>query len=97
MEGKKGNHLAAPRLWELLPPGALQCATSFGGKNPFSAKATSTDSLTTDDLQPDISLWILNGFVSFPLSLALPFFSPRNRHGTQTLFGEKEERERDGR
>jgi len=35
----------------------------------------------------------VNGFVSFPLSLALPFFCPRNRHGIQTLFGEKEERE----
>ena len=32
------------------PAGALQCATSFGGRTPFLAKAASTDSLTTDDL-----------------------------------------------
>ena len=30
--------------------GGLQCATSFGGRNPFSTKASCTDSLTMDDL-----------------------------------------------
>ena len=31
-------------------PGALQCATSFGDRNPFSAKVSNTSSLTMDNL-----------------------------------------------
>ena len=57
------------------PAGALQCATSFGGSTPFSAKAASTNSLTTNDLQLDITLWIHKRIYEFLLSLALPFFS----------------------
>ena len=57
------------------PVGALQCATSFGGSTPFSAKVANTDSVTTDDLQLDIALWIHERIYEFLLSLALPFFS----------------------
>ena len=39
-------------------PGALHCATSFDGRNPFMVKASSTDSLIVDDLQPDILLQV---------------------------------------
>ena len=57
------------------PTEALQCATSFGGSNPFSAKAANTNSLTQDDLQLDIALRIRERIYEFLLSLALPFFS----------------------
>ena len=50
MEGEEGDDLASPRTQKILPSGALQCDTSFGGSTPFSAKAASTNSLTTDDL-----------------------------------------------
>ena len=58
MEGKEGDNLTVLRSWGILPARALQCATSFDGRNPFTAKAFSTDSLTVDELQSDISLQV---------------------------------------
>jgi len=50
MEGEEGHHLVGPRLQKLLPLGTLQCTTSYGGRNPFLTKASSTDFLMVDDL-----------------------------------------------
>ena len=58
------------------PLGTLQCATSYGGRNPFTTKASSTDFLTLDVRQSDISLRIGKRSVSsslLPRSLPLLF------------------------
>ena len=69
-----------------MPPPSVGVAPS-----PFSVKAASTDSLTTDDLQLDIALRIHERIYEFLLSLALPFFSEEPPRHTNAL-GKKEER-----
>ena len=68
------------------PPGTLQCATSYGGRNPFVTNTSSTNAFMVDDLQSDISV------SSSLLPHSLPFLETsvalRNAHD------KKEERRR---
>ena len=60
----------------------LQCASSFGGSSPFSAKAADTISSMLDDLQLDIALWIHERICEFSSPSLYPL-SLRNHHGTR--------------
>jgi hypothetical protein len=54
--------------------GALQCATAFGGSNPFAMKSSSCASSTVDGLQFDIAPTGGESRTTFLLSLPLSLF-----------------------
>ena len=84
----EGHGTASPSV------GALQCATSFGGRNPFAAKAFNTDSLTLDDLQSNISLRDRRRICEFFSSPSLsPFSFLETTAALKNALG-KEEKER---
>ena len=66
VEGEEGYDLIGLGLQNNLPRRrTLQCATSFDGSSPFSAKAASTASYTLDGFQFDIASRQLNALQHF--------------------------------
>ena len=71
----------------------LQCSSSFGSGDPFSAKAAHTISSTLDDLQLDITLWIHERISEFRSLWHYPP-SLRNRRDAWTHSVEREKKKR---
>ena len=73
--------------------GTLQRSSSFGGGDPFLAKAARAISSTLDDIQLDITLWIHEQISEF-LSLWHYPSSLRNRRDARTHSAERKKKER---
>ena len=92
VEGEEGYDLISLGVWNNPPGvGALQCATSFDGSSPFSAKAASTSSSTLEGLQFDIAPWIYERNYKFFLSLALLTSLLETPRRTKVLSKKEEE------
>ena len=57
--------------------GTLQCATSFGGTSPFSAKVASAISSTLGDLQLNITPWNHERVCEFSFPSPFPYLKKR--------------------